>query len=64
MFLSPDLGMKTWKVALLAVGMLLLGMLIAGAAVVFYLRWYKQDTPLVTGDHLQATFNADVAKVV
>ena len=56
--------MKAWKVALLAVGMLLLGMLIAGAAVVFYLRWYKQDTPLVPSDHLQSAFNADVAKVV
>ena len=45
--------MKAWKVALVAVGMFLLGMLIAGAAFVIYLRWAKRDRPLVTGDQLQ-----------
>lgn len=51
--------MNSWKVALLGIGTLLLGVLVAGAAFMFYLRRRTQDDSLVTRDHLQSSFNAD-----
>ena len=36
-------GMEAGEIAILAVGMFLLGALLAGAALVFYLRWFKKD---------------------
>lgn len=58
--LLPANCMKRWKVALLAVGTLLLGMLLAAAGFVFYLRRMNKDnSALVTQDHLQSSFNAD-----
>ena len=50
--------MSSWKVALIGVGCLLIGVLLAGAFVVFYLRRVAQDDSLVTQDHLQSSFNA------
>ena len=53
--------MEAWEIAILAVGMFVLGALLAGAALVFYLRWIKKDNPaLVTQDHLQSSFNTKV----
>ena len=43
--------MKSWKVALLVVGILLLGVLLAGAGFVFYLRRMNEDNSLVNQDH-------------
>jgi len=53
--------MNYWKVALIGIGTLLFGVLLAGAAFVFYLRRVTQDDSLVTRDHLQSSFNADNA---
>ena len=50
--------MNSWKVALIVVGCLLLGVLLAGASFVFYLRRKTQDDSLVTQDHVQSSFNA------
>lgn len=53
-------GMKGWEIGLLAFGTFLLGALIAGAAFVFYLRWFKKDASFVSQDHLQSGFNTNV----
>lgn len=54
---SGDTGMKAWEVALLSVGIFILGMLISAVAVVFYHRWKKQHGPLITGDLPQSSAN-------
>jgi len=51
--------MSNWKVALVGIGTLLLGVLITAAAFVLYLRLATKDDTLVTRDHLQSSFNAD-----
>ena len=48
------------EIGFLAFGMFLLGALIAGAAFVFYLRWFKKDASFVNQDHLQSGFNTNV----
>ena len=50
--------MNSWRAALIGVGYLLSGVLLAGASFVFYLRRKTQDDSLVTRDHLQSSFNA------
>lgn len=51
--------MSNWKVALVGIGTLLLGVLLTAAAFVLYLRLATKDDTLVTRDHLQSSFNAD-----
>ena len=55
---------KPWQVALVAIGMLLVGMILGGAAFVCYLRWAKGVSSLVAEDHIIASFNPDVSSVV
>ncbi|XP_022789247.1 uncharacterized protein LOC111328956 isoform X2 [Stylophora pistillata] len=57
---STSYGMKGWEIALLALGMILLGALIAGAAFAFYLRRIRKEDPFVSQDHLQTGFNTKV----
>ena len=53
-------GMEVWEIAVLAAGAFLFGVLITGAAFVFYLRGIKKDNSLVTQDYLQSSFNTKV----
>lgn len=57
-------GMEGWEVGLLSFGMFTVGVLTAGGAFGVYVRRKKQDSPLVTGDHLQSNFNPGAAKPV
>jgi len=61
--LSAVEGMEDWEVALLSIGMLLLGMPISLIASACYRRWKKEDTSLVNADQLQSSSNIDVTKV-
>lgn len=56
-------GMEDWRVALLSIGMFLLGMPITVIASACYRRWKKEDTSLVNADQLQSSSNTDVTKV-
>lgn len=56
--------MEGWEVGLLSFGMFTVGVLIAGGASAAYVRRKMQDSPLVTGDHLQSNFNPGAAKPV
>ena len=55
---------KPWQVALIAIGMLLVGVILGGAAIVCYLRWAKGGSPLIAEDHVMSNFNPDVSKAV
>ncbi|XP_068684350.1 uncharacterized protein YfbL-like [Montipora foliosa] len=54
-------GMAAWGVALIAIGMILIGVVIGVVAAVFYQRWKKQQGPLVTTHDLPMQSNTNPA---